>query len=321
MMAAVVLAFVSSPVTISMVRAEDWPTRPVRVLIPFTAGGTADMLGRLAAEKLSAAFGQQFVPENKPGASGLIAAADAANAAPDGYTLFVSGVGGLIISSAISSNPPADVVTGYTHIADFGGPPAVLVANKDIPARNLAEFVAYAKANPGKLNYGSPSPGSLANLAFALFQKEIGIALQNVTYRGASQAMTDLMGGHIAVTSTALTSAAGTIVGGKVRPLAITSRKRVPDFPDIPTFAEQGFPALVAEVWFALSGPPGIPVEIVRKLNAAVVQAWQEPDTRHRLARDAIDPPAYDVAAFAEFYRTENEKWGPLARQVIGVEK
>jgi len=194
MMAAVVLAFVSSPVTISMVCAEDWPTRPVRVLIPFTAGGTADMLGRLAAEKLSAAFGQQFVPENKPGASGLIAAADAANAAPDGYTLFVSGVGGLIISSAISPNPPADVVTGYTHVADFGGPPAVLVANKDIPARNLAEFVAYAKANPGKLNYGSPSPGSLANLAFALFQKEIGIALQNVTYRGASQAMTDLMG-------------------------------------------------------------------------------------------------------------------------------
>ena len=320
-MAAVVLAFVSSPVTISMVRAEDWPTRPVRVLIPFTAGGTADMLGRLAAEKLSAAFGQQFVPENKPGASGLIAAADAANAAPDGYTLFVSGVGGLIISSAISPNPPADVVTGYTHIDDFGGPPAVLVANKDIPARNLAEFVAYAKANPGKLNYGSPSPGSLANLAFALFQKEIGIALQNVTYRGASQAMTDLMGGHIAVTSTALTSAAGTIVGGKVRPLAITSRKRVPDFPDIPTFAEQGFPALVAEVWFALSGPPGIPAEIVRKLNAAVVQAWQEPGTRHRLARDAIDPPAYDVAAFAEFYRAENEKWGALARQVIGVEK
>ena len=194
MMAAVVLAFVSSPVTISMVCAEDWPTRPVRVFIPFTAGGTADMLGRLAAEKLSAAFGQQFVPENKPGASGLIAAADAANAAPDGYTLFVSGVGGLIISSAISPNPPADVVTGYTHVADFGGPPAVLVANKDIPARNLAEFVAYAKANPGKLNYGSPSPGSLANLAFALFQKETGIALQNVTYRGASQAMTDLMG-------------------------------------------------------------------------------------------------------------------------------
>lgn len=320
-MAAVALAWFGIALAARTMHAEDWPTRPVRILIPFTAGGTADMLGRLAAEKLSLAFGQQFVPENKPGASGLIAAADAANAVPDGYTLFVSGVGGLIISSAISPNPPADVVTGYTHIADFGGPPAVLVVNKDIPARNLAEFVAYAKANPGKLSYGSPSPGSLANLAFALFQKEAGIALQNVVYRGASQAMTDLLGGHIAVTCTALTSAAGTILGGKVRPLAVTSRKRVPDFPDIPTFAEQGFPALVAEVWFALSGPPGLPADIVRNLNAAVVEALQAPQTRQRLAREAIDPPPYDAAAFAEFYRAENEKWGRLAKEVIGVEK
>jgi len=189
-------------------RSEEWPTRPVRVLIPFTAGGTADTLCRIAAEKLSAAFSQQFIPENKPGASGLIAAAETANAAPDGYTLFVSGVGGLIISSAISPKPPADAVSGYTHIADFGGPPAVLVVNNDVPAGNLKEFIAYAKANPGRLNYGSPSPGSLANLAFMLFQREAGIALQSIAYRGASHAMTDLMGGHLAVTCTALTSAA-----------------------------------------------------------------------------------------------------------------
>src|SRR5262249_2304803 len=151
------------------------------------------------------------------------------------------------------------------------GPPAVLVVNKDIPARNLAEFVAYAKANPGKLSYGSPSPGSLANLAFALFQKEAGIALQNVVYRGASQALTALFGGHISATCAALTGGAGPIRGGKGPPPAVPSRKRVPDSPDIPTFAEQGFPALVAEVWFALSGPPGLPADIVRKLNAAVV--------------------------------------------------
>src|SRR5258707_5352696 len=134
-MGALALALFGSALAAPTIHAEDWPTRPVRILIPFTAGGTADMLGRLAAEKLSLAFGQQFVPENKPGASGLIAAAEAANAAPDGYTLFVSGVGGLIISSAISPNPPPDVVTGYTHIADFGGPPAVLGAHNDLPPR------------------------------------------------------------------------------------------------------------------------------------------------------------------------------------------
>src|SRR5262249_39511278 len=155
---AVVLGLLGIAVAASTMRAEDWPTRPVRLLIPFTAGGAADMLGRLAAGKLSLPPGQQFLPGNKPGARGLLASPDAANAAPDGYPLFVSGAGGLIISSAISANPPADVVTGYTHIADFGGPPAALVVNKDIPAHNLAEFIAYAKANPGKLNYGSPSP-------------------------------------------------------------------------------------------------------------------------------------------------------------------
>ena len=201
-------------------------------------------------------------------------------------------------------------MTGYTHIADFGGPPAVLVANNDIPANNLEAFVAFAKANPGRLNYGSPSPGSLANLAFMLFQRQAGIRLQNVVYRGASQAMTDLMGGHIAVTCTALTSAAGTILGGKARALAVTSRRRVRDYPDVPTFAELGFPDLVAEVWFALSGPRGIPDDIVRKINMAVVNGLQEPDVRQRLARDAINPEPYDPAAFAAFYQAENEKWG-----------
>ena len=199
--------------------------------------------------------------------------------------------------------------------------PAVLLVNNDVPARTLGEFIEYAKSNGGKLNYGSPSPGSLANLAFMLFQKQAGIRLQNVAYRGASQAMTDLLGGHIVVTCTALTSAAATIRGGKVRALAVSSRKRVPDYPDIPTFAEQGFPDVVAEVWFALSGPRGIPADIVRKINAAVVKGLQEPDVLRLLARDAIDPPPYDPAAFASFFRSENEKWGRLAKEVIGTQK
>jgi tripartite-type tricarboxylate transporter receptor subunit TctC len=301
--------------------AQNWPARPVKILIPFTPGGTADTLGRIVAQKLSAAFGQDFVPENKTGASGLIAAAEVANAAPDGYTLFVSGVGGLIIASAISPNPPADVIDGYTHIALFGGPPAVLVVNNNLPARNLAQFVDHAKANPGRLNYGSPSPGSQANLAFMLFQQKAGIALQHVAYRGASQAMNDLIGGHIVVTSTALTSAAGTIMGGKVRPLAVTARKRVPDFAAVPTFTEEGYPDLVAEVWFGLSGPRGLPSEIVRALNEEVRKALQQPDVRTRLNRDAIDPELLDPAAFLSFYKSENAKWGQLAKEVMGSAK
>jgi tripartite-type tricarboxylate transporter receptor subunit TctC len=300
--------------------AQSWPSKPVKILIPFTAGGTADTLGRIAAQKLSEALGQQFVPENKPGASGLIAAAEAANAPPDGYVLFVSGVGGLIIASAITPNPPADVITGYTHIVNFGGPPAVLLVHNDVPAKTLKEFVAYAKANPGKLNYGSPSPGSQANLAIMLFQKETGISLQHVAYRGASQAMTDIVGGHIQVTSTALTSAAGTIATGRVRPLAVTSRRRVADYPNVPTFFEEGYPNLVAEVWFALSGPKGLAPDIVNKMNAAVIKGFQDADARAKLQRDAIDPEPMSPAAFLEFYKSENAKWGPLAKEVLGAE-
>jgi len=298
--------------------AADWPTRSVRILIPFTAGGTADTLGRIAAQKLSEAFRQDFVPENKPGASGLIAAAEAAKAAPDGYTLFVSGVGGLIIATALSPNPPAAAVTGYTHVAYFGGPPSVLVVNNDVPVKSLKDLIAYTKANPGKLNYGSPSIGSMANLSFSAFQKQAGITLQSIPYAGASKAMADLIGGHIAVTSTALTSAAGTIAGGKVRPLALTAAKRLPDFPDIPTYAEQGYPELVSNVWFALSGPKGMPAEIVNRLNAAVITAMQAPDVQARLRLEGIVPEPMDALAFAAFFKAEYDKWAPIAREAIG---
>ena len=302
------------------VYAQTWPAKPVKILIPFTAGGTADTLGRLAAQKLSEALGQQFVPENKPGASGLIAATEATHASPDGYLLFVSGVGALIVASATTPNPPADVITGYTHIVNFGGPPVVLLVHNDVPVKTLKEFVAYAKANPGKLNYGSPTPGAQANLAFMLFQKEAGIVLQHVAYRGASQAMTDIIGGHIHVTATALTSAASTIASGRVRPLAVTARRRVGgDYAGIPTFVEEGFPNIVAEVWFSLSGPKGISADIVNKVNATVLKSFQHPDARAILARDAIDPEPMSPAAFLEYYKSENAKWGPLAKAVLGT--
>ena len=301
--------------------AQNWPTKPVRVIIPFPAGGTADTLGRIAIQKLSETFGQQFVPENKPGASGLIALAEAAKASPDGYTLFVSSVGGLLIASALASNPPADPVTGYTHIAYFGGPPAVLVLNKEMPAKNLAEFVDYAKARPRAINYGSPTPGSHSNLIFMLFSRNAGISLTHVPYKGATYAVADLLGGHIAVTSTTLTTIAGQITGGLVRPIAISAANRLPAFKEIPTYKELGYPELVAETWFALSGPKGIPPAIVTRINAAVVKGLRDPDVRKRLEREAIDPQPFDPAAFTAFVRTENDKWGALARAMLETEK
>lgn len=317
MLAALVL-LVATIMPAAAQAGQAWPTRPVKILIPFTAGGTADTLGRIVAQKLTEMFGMEFVPENKTGASGMLAAAEVSKAAPDGYTLFVSGVGGLIIASAITPNPPADVIGGYTHIAHFGGPPAVFVVNNDVPVKTIPEFVAYAKS-AGKLAYGSPAPGSQANLAAVLFQKKAGFGLEHIAYRGASQALNDLMGGHIKVTCTALTSAAGPLASGKLRPLAITSAKRVADYPDIPTFVEQGYPDIVGEVWFALSGPKGMAPDLVKRINEAVRKALATPEARERLRREAIEPQDMDPAAFAAFYKAENEKWGTLAREVIGV--
>jgi tripartite-type tricarboxylate transporter receptor subunit TctC len=294
--------------------AQTWPSKPVRVIIPFPAGGTADTLGRIATQKLSEAFGQKFVPENKPGASGLIALNEAAKAAPDGYTLFVSSVGGLLISSALSPHPPADPVTGYTHIAYFGGPPAVVVLNNNVPAHSLKEFVAYAKSKPGVINYGAPNPGSHSNLIFTLFQRQAGINLTLVPYKGATFAVTDLLGGHIAITATTLTTIAGQITGGKVRPIAISSAERLPSFKEIPTFKELGYPDLVAEAWFALSGPKGIPPAIAKRINEEVIKGFRDPQVRARLDREAIHPHPYSPAEFTAFLKAENEKWPPLAK-------
>ena len=295
----------------------DWPNRPVKILLPFASGGSADTLGRIVAAKLSEAFGQQFVVEPRPGAGGLIAAAETAQAAPDGYTLTVSSVGATIIAPALSAKSPVHPLRDFTHIAYFGGPPTVFVINNDLPAKTLAEFVVYAKGQQGKLNYGSPSPGSHGHLIGELFQQKAGIKLNHVSYRGAARAMIDLIGGHLAANSVTLTTASGQILGGQARPLALTAANRLPDFKDIPTYKELGYPDLVAVTWFALSGPAKMPPDLVRRINAAVVKGMQDPAVRARLARDAIEPEPLNAEQFTAFFRAEYERWTPIAQASV----
>jgi tripartite-type tricarboxylate transporter receptor subunit TctC len=296
--------------------AEPWPNRPVKMLVPFTAGGTADLLGRIAAHKLSQALGQEFIVENKPGAGGLIAAEEAARAAPDGYTLVVSGIGGFIIAAAANPNTSVDILKDFKHIAYFGGPPSVLVVNPQIPAKSLKELVAYAKSHGQTLNYGSPALTAHANLIAQMFQEKAGIRFLDVPYKGASQAITDLIGGHLAVASMTLTSAAGAIKGGKARALAISAAARLPEYSDIPTYKEQGYADLVADTWFSLSGPAHMPPDIVKRINAEVVKGFQDPEIRARLAKQAIDPTPYDVAGFNAFFKAETDRWTPIAQSV-----
>ena len=292
--------------------AQSWPSKPVRVVVPFAPGGTADTLGRLVAHKLGETFKETFVIENRGGAGGVVGSELVAKAAPDGYTLVVSGVASHCIAPAMSKNFPFDPLRDFTHIALFGGPPGVLVIYPALPVKTLKEFIAYAKAENGKVAYGSPGNGTQGHLIAEQLKQVTGIEMTHVPYRGASLAVSDLIAGHVMVTSTTLTTASTQIKAGKARALAVSSAKRIPEFPDVPTFGELGYPELTASIWFSLSGPAGVPPEIVSKLNAEVRRVLQLPDVRERLRPEGIEPGDLDPQQFTAFVAAELKRWAPI---------
>src|SRR5512145_210288 len=263
----------------TQVQAQAWPAKPVKIIVPFAPGGTADTLGRLAAQKLGEQLKASFVVENRAGAGGALGSDLVAKAAPDGYTLVVSGIASHVLAPAVQGTP-YDPVRDFTHIALFGGPPAVLAVNPGLKVKDLREFVALAKSRPGELSYGSPGNGTQGQLVAELFKQRAGINLVHVPYKGASGAVADLIAGHIPAVSTTLTTAASQIRAGRARGLAISAASRLAEFPDIPTYAELGYPDLVATVWFSLSGPAHLPAEIIERLNTEVNRALGLPEVR-----------------------------------------
>jgi len=292
---------------------DSWPARPVKIVAPFAPGGSADTLARIVAEKLATRLVQNFVVENRAGAGGIIGSDFVAKAAPDGYTLVVSGVASHVIAPAMQG-APFDPLHSFSHIALLGGPPVVLVVTPGLEARDLSEFIALSKVRAGGLAFGSPGQGTQAHLTAEMLKGLTGANLTHVPYKGAALAIVDLMGGHIPAASTTLTTAATQIKAGKARALALSSPKRLHEFADVPTFVESGYPDLVATVWFSLSGPAGVPPLIVAKLNAEVRAILQLPDVRERLQPEGIEPNDLDAAAFAEFVRAEIARWAPLAK-------
>ena len=294
--------------------AQGWPARPVRIVVPFAPGGTADTLGRLVAQKLTEQFKESFVVENRGGAGGVVGSEIVSKAPPDGYTLVVSGIASHVIAPLLPQGTPYDPMKDFTHVALFGGPPAVFAVSPSLGVKDLRGFVALAKSEPGKLSYGSPGNGTQGQLVAELFKHLAGIDLLHVPYKGASGAVADLMGGRVAAVSTTLSTAAGQIKSGRALALALSSGKRLPEYPDIPTFAEQGYPELVATVWFSLSGPAGLPQDIVSRLNAEVRRGLEQPDMRARMQRDGIEPNSLDAAQFGAFVAGELRRWGPIVR-------
>jgi tripartite-type tricarboxylate transporter receptor subunit TctC len=308
------LAFLAASLLSFAAAAQPYPARTVKIVVPFGPGGTADTLGRLVAARLADQLKESFVIENRGGAGGVVGSDLVAKAQPDGYTLVVSSIASHVIAPHLPNGTPYDPLKDFTHIALFGGPPAVVAVHPSLPAKTLKEFVALAKEKPGKLTYGSPGPGTQGQLVMELFKRTAGIDVLHVPYKGAAAAVIDLIGGQLSSVSTTLSTAAGQIRGGRARGLALSSAQRLPDYPDIPTFVEQGFPDIVATVWFSLSGPAGMPPEIVEKLNAEVRRALELSEVRAKMRHEGITPNRLDAKEFTAFVTDELRRWGPIVR-------
>jgi tripartite-type tricarboxylate transporter receptor subunit TctC len=300
---------------LSPAQALDWPTRPVRIVAPSTPGGAADLFGRLLADHLTILLKQRFYVDNRPGGGGLIGAQIVAHAEPDGYTFVTSSVAYHAIEPAASANPGFDPIRDATHIAYVGGPPNVFIVNPALGVHSLPELVAHAKGKT--LNVVSPGLGTLGHLLIEEFAREAGIKVQNIPHKGSAQAMLDLLAGNVMVGTMTWSSALGQIRAGKVIPIAVSSRARVKEYPNVPTLAESGYPDLVANTWYALSGPAGVPDEIVTKLNHAVAEVLDMPDVKKRLDEDAIEREPMTPEQVSKFVASEVAKWGPIAKKYV----
>jgi tripartite-type tricarboxylate transporter receptor subunit TctC len=294
--------------------AQQYPAKPVRVVVPFPPGGTADTLGRIVAGKLTESLGQNFVVENRPGAGGLVGSELASQAAADGYTLVVSGIASHAIAPALAAKPPFDPLKDFTHVALFGGPPSVFAVHPSLPAKDVKAFVAFARSKPRELTYGSPGNGTQGHLMAEVFRQAARIEIVHVPYRGAALAVTDAVAGHIHGISTTVTTASAQIRAGRLRALGLTSEQRLPDYPGVPTFRELGYRDVVGTVWFSLSGPAGLPPDVVNRLNGEVRRILQLPDVQARLRPDGILPNQLDAKAFSAFMAAEVKRWAPIVR-------
>jgi tripartite-type tricarboxylate transporter receptor subunit TctC len=292
--------------------AQDWPTRPVTMVIPFAAGGPQDTIGRVIAQRVSEIIHQQVVIENVGGAGGTTGALRAKNAAPDGYTFVLGSVGTHAQSQTLYKRPPYNSAEDFTAVAFLGETPIALTVRKDLPASNFKEFVDYAKKNQDKMTYGSAGAGSATHLGCVLLNSVIGTNITHVPYRGTGPAMQDLHAGRIDFLCEIINTAKPQIDAGTIKALAIMTKERSPVLPNLPTALEQGVPGLEAYTWSAIFLPKGAPADIVKKLNAAMNQAIDTPAVKERLEGMGVTIPPPDRRSpeyMAQFVRSEIKKW------------
>ena len=316
-----VLAFGAASLLAGPARAADWPDHPVRIVVPYAPGGPVDLVTRLVSEKLGARFGQSFVVENKPGANGAIGVQSVMSSPPDGYTLLLHGSAGTTIYQAVMRQPAFDTLRDLAPISLVVYFDLILCANPSLPFKTVKEFVAYAKANPGKLSYGTAGVGAMNHVGTEWFKGMAGIDIVHVPYRGDAPVAADLTAGVVGVAFVSSNVAIPLIQAGKLRALAVPSRRRIAVLPDVPTMAEAGYPDFDLQPWTALFGPAGLDKAIVSSLNGALKEILAEPDVIKRLSQLSMTPAAGSPEALSKIIEKSITLWkGVAAKAKIVVE-
>jgi len=301
-------------------QAQAYPTRPVRIIVPTPPGGPVDVIARIAAHSLQTSLGQGFVVENRPGAGNTIGSRDAAEATPDGYTLLYSSASGLIIAPLLHPDAGYDPLTSYDPVALVGESSNILVVNPSVPARTVAELVAYAKANPGKVNFSSGGIGVLPHLIGEMFKARAGIDIVHVPYKGGGPSINDVVAGQVQMTFEGTSVLLPLIEAGRLRALAVTTPKRIPQLPDVPTMVESGFADFVSTSWTGLLAPAHTPEPVVAKLNAAINAGLKTPELETALTRLSNAPLGGTPADFTSVIRSDLAKWSPIVKS-LGLDK
>lgn len=296
----------------ALAQSEVYPSRPVRLIVPYAPGGVSDITGRIVAQKMGELLGQPMVVENRAGAGGMVGTGSVAKSEPDGHTIVLSSLSAYAIGPKMVKAPLYDAIRDFTPIAPVALSPTILTVNTSLPFQSLRDVVAYAKANPGKLTYGSSGIGSVAHISAEVLRASTGVELVHVPYKSAAQAYPDMIAGSVSMIFDALPSAIQHIKSGKVRPIAMMSDRRASLLPDVPTFAEAGFAEATLRLWVGLHGPANLPAAIVQKLSETAAKAVASPDVRERFTSVGLDAYSTSPREFAELVRGDVERLGRM---------
>jgi tripartite-type tricarboxylate transporter receptor subunit TctC len=294
--------------------AQSWPTKPVRYVVPFPAGGSPDIIARVIGERFTKVWGQQVLVDNRAGAGGTVGAAFAAKSAPDGYTLFQCNIASSAIAPSLYSKPLYDHQRDFAPLSRIGLTPNVLVVHPAVPARSVKEFIAYAKTNPGRLSYGTSAAGSSQLLTMELFKLTAKIDVVFIPYKGAPQSLIDTIAGQIPCTVQSAPGVLSAIEAKRVRPLAVTSLKRIPQLPDVPTVHETVLPNFEVNSWYGLCAPAGTPASVLEKVHADLTAVLRQPDVQQKFRDLVIEVAPTSREEFAQFIRVETARWAKVIK-------